>query len=235
MTATPHDSRKAAPSAGDSEARPDARAPAAPPPAPSPELQSANQPPENMASLPAAIALELEELRAKAAELDVLRKKANERDEFLALAQRVQADFANYQKRMAEEKERRLKYLVGELVRDLLPALDAFDACAAVAADDAQVRAHLAGLQIGVKELARALEKTGLRPIAPADGEFDPSVHEAVGMVEAPDRPENQVAELMRKGYRLHERVLRPAQVKVTRKPAASGEEPGEGKPAAPA
>jgi molecular chaperone GrpE len=169
--------------------------------------------------LPEAIARELEALRAKAAELDGLRKKAKERDEFLALAQRVQADFLNYQKRMDGEKERWSKFLVADLFRDLIPAVDALDACAAMAAKGGDPKAHVEGFLIAQKELVRILEKNGLKAIAPAEGAFDPAQHEAVGFVESADGEENGVGELMRKGYRLHERVLRPAQVRLVRKP----------------
>ena len=151
-------------------------------------------------------------------ELDVLRKKAGERDEFLALAQRVQADFINYQKRMEERDRAERKYALAELFRDLLPAVDALDACASMAAKGGDAKAHVDGFLIAQKELVRLLEKNGLKPLA-AEGEFDPAKHEAVGFFETADRPENQVGEVMRKGYRLHERILRPAQVRVTRRP----------------
>jgi molecular chaperone GrpE len=157
---------------------------------------------------------------AIAAELDDLRKKAEERDQFLALAQRVQADFANYQKRVAGEKEQWSKFLHADFLRDLLPALDALDACATMAAKGGDPQAHLEGYRIALKELARILEKNGLSLIAPDGGEFDPAVHDAIGIVQTDDRPENSVAELVRKGYRLHERILRPAQVLVAKKPA---------------
>ncbi len=155
-----------------------------------------------------------------AAELDDLRRKAKERNDFLALAQRIQADFANYQKRMGAEKEQWGKFLHADLLRDLLPALDALDACATMAGKGGDPQAHLDGYRIAQKELSRILEKNGLTPIAPDDGEFDPALHEAVGIRPSEDLPENSVAELVRKGYRLHDRVLRPAQVLVAKKPA---------------
>jgi len=181
------------------------------------------------APLPEAIVRELQELREKAAELDGLRSKAKERDDFLALAQRVQADFANYQKRMAAEKEQWGKFLHADFIRDLLPAFDALEACACMAGKGGDPAAHLEGYRIGVKELVRILEKNGLSPIAPAEGEFDPALHEAVGVKEMADRPANSVAELMRKGYRLHERILRPAQVMVSKRPAVAGPEAAAG------
>lgn len=160
-------------------------------------------------------------VREPEAGLDELRRKAKERDDFLALAQRVQADFVNYQKRMTAEKEQWGKFLHADLLRDLLPALDALEACACMAAKGGDPAAHLEGYRIGLKELVRILEKNGLTPIAPAEGAFDPAFHEALGVKEATDRPEHSVAELVRKGYRLHERVLRPAQVLVSRRPAS--------------
>lgn len=194
------------------------------PEAPSLDPKGDAPPPPESAPAADALAKELEDLRAKAAELEGLRKKAKERDDFLALAQRVQADFANYQKRIAAEKEGWQKFLMSDLFKDLLPAMDAFDACVSAAAKDEALKPHLAGFQIAMKELLRVMEKNGLKPIAPAEGEFDPARHEAVGVVETADRPEGHVAELMRKGWTIHGRVLRPAQVKVTRKPAAPDE-----------
>jgi molecular chaperone GrpE len=203
-----------------------------PPPDPAAEEGKAGAPaPAEATPLPDAIAAELQELRAKAAELDGLRQKAKERDDFLALAQRVQADFSNYQKRIAAEKEQWGKFLHADLLRDLLPALDALDACATNAARGGEPASHLEGYRIASKELARILEKNGLVPIATTEGDFDPSIHEAVGMVEDAGRPAQSVVALARKGYRLHERVLRPAQVLVSRKPAEpeTAQGPGSG------
>lgn len=215
--------KKPAPPAPGAAPAPDG---ATPPPADAPAAEAA--PPD--AALPEAIARELQELRAQAAELAGLRQKAKERDEFLDLAKRVQADFVNYQKRMTAEKEQWSKVLHADLVRDLLPALDALEACAAMAEKGGDPKHHFEGYRIAVQELARILEKNGLKAIAPTGGGFDPSVHEAVGMKETADRPENSVAELMRKGFRLHERVLRPAQVRLARKPEAPDAENGEAK-----
>jgi molecular chaperone GrpE len=194
--------------------------PAPPPPPDAPEPAAPVPADDAAIPLPEAIAGELQELRAKAAESDGLRKKATERDEFLALAQRIQADFANYQKRTAAEKEQWGKVLHADLIRDLLPALDALEACAAMAAKGGDPASHLEGYRIAQKELTRILEKNGLTPIAAAEGMFDPAIHEAVGLVEAADRPAQHLVALMRKGYRLHERVLRPAHVLVSRRPA---------------
>ena len=130
---------------------------------------------------------------------------AAERDEYLDLARRVQADFENYKRRIeAQHVELRERAAEG-LARELLPVLDAGEAAIGQGMDD------VAPLY---SQLLSTLEKQGLTKVAAADVEFDPKVHEAVMHEEGGDG-EAVVVEVMRTGYLWNSRVLRPAMVKV--------------------
>jgi molecular chaperone GrpE len=147
-------------------------------------------------------------------ELAVLRR---ERDEYLELARRVQAEFENYRKRMTREQTAIVERATERLVEELLPVLDSFElALLSLEADD-RVRK---GVELVYAELLGVLERSGLARIDPKGQSFDPNEHEAV-MEEArpadlPDGPP-VVTDIMRTGYRLKGRVIRPAMVKVAR------------------
>jgi molecular chaperone GrpE len=139
-----------------------------------------------------------------------------ERDEMRALAQRVQADFENYRKRMLREQTTLAERASESLVEQLLPVLDNFE-LALLSLDDADDKVRK-GVELVYADFLAVLERAGLQRI-PTDGEpFDPEVHEAVAHEarahEAGDRAPT-VVETMREGYRLKGRVLRPAMVKV--------------------
>jgi molecular chaperone GrpE len=147
---------------------------------------------------------------ALGADLDAL---TQERDELRSLAQRVQADFENYRKRMLREQTDAVTRANEALVEQLLPVLDSFElALGQLESVDAPVRK---GVELVYAGLLAVLEKAGLERIDAAGKEFDPNVHEAV-MQEGEDG-DPVVAETIRTGYRLKGRVLRPAMVKVAR------------------
>ncbi|MBI2923167.1 MAG: nucleotide exchange factor GrpE [Planctomycetes bacterium] len=150
-------------------------------------------------------------------EVESLRQKA---DEYLKMAQRVQADFSNYQKRVARDREESARYLVERLLGDLLPALDTFD-FALRQPVPAAAEGLVKGIQLAEREIFRKLEGHGLRRI-PASGPFSPAVHEALMRVETDKVAEGEIVAELRAGYMLYERVLRPAQVSVAAKPASS-------------
>ncbi len=154
-----------------------------------------------------------------AAEAEELRKKACERDEFLSDLKRVQADFANFQKRNRQERETWGQMSIQNLVRDLLPALDSFDLAVQASAGEPGMEKFLEGIKIAEREVFRVLENQGLRPLDTKGKPFDPNEHEVVCVVETSEAPDQIVLEEVRKGYRLGDRVLRPAQVKVARAP----------------
>jgi molecular chaperone GrpE len=143
------------------------------------------------------------------ADLDVL---ARERDELRELAQRVQADFENYRKRMLREQTEKIERANDALVEQLLPVLDSFDLAMANLADaDDGVRK---GVELAYAGLLDVLTKSGLERIDSLGQRFDPTEHEAVAQDEGDGEP--VVSDVYRAGYRSKGRVLRPATVKVT-------------------
>lgn len=128
-----------------------------------------------------------------------------ERDEYLDLARRVQADFENYKRRVDQQRDEQRQRAAEDLARELLPVLDAGEAAAAQGLTDA-AQLHL--------QLLGTLEKQGLTAVADDGVGFDPNMHEAV-IHEEGDEAAPVVAEVLRTGYLWNDRVLRPAMVKV--------------------
>ena len=136
---------------------------------------------------------------------------------------RTTADFDNFKKRAAREKQEAIRFANESLMEKLVPVLDNFDmALAAVqnaATDSAQ------SLQTGVsmifQQLKGVLTEAGLEEINAAGQKFDPNWHEAVSQHESADVAEGQVLQQLRKGYKLRERLIRPATVIVAKKPGA--------------
>jgi molecular chaperone GrpE len=142
-----------------------------------------------------------------------LERLTGERDEMRALAQQVQADFENYKKQMLRRQTEHLERANEGLLEALLPVLDSFElALGALEHADEQVRK---GVELVYAELLGALEKAGLERIDAEGKPFDPNEHEAVLHEEGDGEP--VVTDIMRTGYRLKGRVLRPAMVKVAR------------------
>ena len=144
---------------------------------------------------------------------DPLDALAAERDEYLALAQRVQADFENFRKRAIRDQERLVAHAHERLVRELLPVLD--DLERALEAAERHEEAQLVeGVKLVEQSLRAALAKEGLEEIA-TDGPFDPHVHEALLTQPADGADSGSVVEVVQRGYRLGDRVVRPARVIV--------------------
>ena len=148
-----------------------------------------------------------------AGELDELLAKAAERDEYLALAQRTQADFENYRKRVARDSATAESRGLARLARELLPALDSLDRALAAAADADEVL--IEGLRLVQRELLGALERVGVEPYGAAGEQFDPELHEAVAQQPFEGRPSGEIVEVYQSGYRLAGGVIRPARVLV--------------------
>jgi len=155
---------------------------------------------------PAAEESEVTDLRQ---ELEAARK---EKAELFQKLQYLQADFENFRKRTAREAETLVKFAHEALVARLLPVLDDFDAALANVTGDAAK-----GIRMVHDNLVKALKEAGLQEI-PAQGQvFDPYLHECVQQVPDAGLPDGTVREVVRKGYRLQDRVLRPAQVIVVK------------------
>jgi molecular chaperone GrpE len=157
---------------------------------------------------------EVEESEPQAPTLDVqLAALTAERDEYLDLAQRVQADFENFRKRAAREQERLVAHAHERLVRELLPILD--DLERAVQAAERHEEAQLVeGVKLVEQSLRNALRKEGLVEIE-TDGAFDPHVHEALLTQPSGDVEPGSVLEVVQRGYRVGDKVVRPARVIV--------------------
>lgn len=138
-----------------------------------------------------------------------------ERETYLALAQRTQADFENYQQRLKRELASERQYAVLPLARDLLPALDNLDRAIAASAQSGEGAALSQGVRMVQSQLLDVLRRHGIQRIEALGQPFDPNLHEA--MLEQPtnEAPPQTVVMVLEQGYRIHERVLRPARVAV--------------------
>jgi molecular chaperone GrpE len=139
---------------------------------------------------------------------------AAQRDEYLSLAQRTQADFENYRKRVARETAVAQERGVGRLAKELLPALDSLDRALAGAAQDDPL---LDGVRLVRSELTAALARAGIESFSPLGESFDPVVHEAMATIEQPadGAAGGTVVEVYQPGYRLGASIIRPARVVV--------------------
>ena len=148
-----------------------------------------------------------------AAESAEIQKLKAERDTLLDRLARMQADFENARKRASREQQDFRDYALADAIKALLPTLDSFErALQSSAGEKSELRG---GVELIYKQLQDSLAKLGLRPI-PAKGEpFDPRLHEAIEMVETTDVPDHQILEELQRGYKLKDRLLRPAMVKV--------------------
>ena len=145
-------------------------------------------------------------------ELGELVKTAAERDQYLALAQRTQADFENYRKRVARDAAAAQERGIAKLAKELLPALDNLDrAIDAAEAEDPL----LAGVRLVRSELSAALARLGIEAFAPLGEVFDPNLHEAVAQQPVEGAVSGAVAEVFQNGYRMGETIIRPARVLV--------------------
>jgi molecular chaperone GrpE len=152
---------------------------------------------------------EIDDTSVETEELEALR---NENEELIDTLQRLQADFDNYRKRAARDQESLVARAGERIVKELLPILD--DLERALEAVESHEEAKLEdGVQLVYRQLEQLLEKEGLA-LVETDGKFDPHVHEAL-LTQPSDADEGSVIEVLQKGYRLGDRVLRPARVVV--------------------
>ena len=158
-----------------------------------------------------------------AEQLEELKQRAAKAEENWERLVRTTADFDNYKKRAAREKQEAIKFANESLLEKLIPVLDTFDmALAATQNGDAKtVQSLQAGIAMVHQQLRNALKDAGLEEVEAAGKAFDPNLHEAVAQKETTEIPEGQVVQQMRKGYKLRERLLRPASVVVAKPPAA--------------
>ena len=138
-----------------------------------------------------------------------------ERDEYLNDLKRVAADFENYRRRAARDQESLVARAHERLVKELLPVLDDLERALEAAAEHEEAKLE-EGVRLVHRELAGALSKEGLVEIA-TNGRFDPHVHEAL-LSQPSEEDDGAILEVIQKGYRLGDRVLRPARVVISQK-----------------
>jgi molecular chaperone GrpE len=140
-------------------------------------------------------------------------------DRFRDLALRSQADFENYKKRAAREKEDAIKYANSSLFERLLPIVDNFELGLAAAREEGERSPVFSGMNLVFKQLNDFLADNGLQPIDAVGEKFDPNLHEAIAHESNEKVPEESVIRQTRRGYRYKDRLLRPASVVVSSGP----------------
>ena len=166
-----------------------------------PESSDADTPQESPAPSATTHISEADKLRA-------------ERDALLDRLARMQAEFDNARKRAAKEQQDYRDYALGDAVKTIIPVLDSFDR--ALKSSPEKSEFHI-GVELIHKQLQDALARIGVHKISAAGQHFDPRFHEAIEMVDTEDAPDHQVLEELQSGYKLKERLLRPAMVRVAR------------------
>lgn len=146
-------------------------------------------------------------------EVDKLRA---ERDELVDRLARMQAEFDNARKRAAKEQQDYKDYALADAIKALIPVLDSFDRALQTSPEKSEFHA---GVELIHKQLQDALARIGVRPISAKGEQFDPRSHEAIEMVDTRDAKDHEVLEELQRGYKLKDRLLRPAMVKVARNP----------------
>jgi molecular chaperone GrpE len=149
---------------------------------------------------------ELEQAKAEVTQLK------SERDQLVDRLARLQAEFENARKRAEREKAEFRDFATGNVVEQFLPVLDNFELALKATGSADQMRS---GVELIVKQMEDVLRGLNVQPVESVGSVFDPKVHEALEMVEREDLPDHQVFDEVRRGYRIRERLLRPALVRV--------------------
>ncbi len=150
-----------------------------------------------------------------------VREEQAKADDYLSRWQRTQADLSNVKRRNQQEREDYIKRANEEVIRDLLPVLDSFDRALADVPTHLRELPWLEGIILVDRQLRMALLRHGVTPIDAKGVTFDPTQHEAVTHKATTEFPDATVTEELQKGYRLHDRVLRPSLVEVASNPNA--------------
>jgi molecular chaperone GrpE len=163
---------------------------------------------------PTKLLADIETLRAELAEAKA------QADDYLTALQRERAEFLNYKRRTAEERERDLGLAGEDLIRKVLALADDFDRAIDARPESIASEPWFEGVAVIDRKLRQLLESEGVNPIDAEPGTpFDPRQHEAIATVPGSGRAEGEIVEQVRRGYRLRDRVLRPALVAVAGAP----------------
>ena len=131
---------------------------------------------------------------------------------------RMQAETENSRKRLTRDLERSRKFALARVMKDILQVRDSLERGLQVEAENASVKALIEGQELTMKMLNKVMEDHNLEMIDPVGQPFDPELHEAMTVLPSPDHEENTVIEVLQKGFRLHDRLIRPAMVVVSGK-----------------
>jgi molecular chaperone GrpE len=137
-------------------------------------------------------------------------------DRFRDLAMRTQADFENYKKRCAREKDDAIKYANTSVLERLVPIVDNFELGLAAARSEGEQSPVYSGMNLVLKQLNDFLIDNGVQPIEAVGQKFDPNLHDAIAHESSADAPENTVIRQTRRGFKFRDRLLRPAAVVVS-------------------
>lgn len=151
-------------------------------------------------------------------ELEQLR---GERDQLLDRLARLQAEFDNARKREAKERQDARDYTVSNTIEPFLGVMDNFQLALKADGSKEQLRA---GVELILKQMEDALRGLNVVPVETVGAQFDPRVHEALGSIETKEFPDHQVLEEVRRGYKVRDKLLRPALVKIASNPAMVSE-----------
>jgi molecular chaperone GrpE len=162
-----------------------------------------------------------EEKKEREKEIEELKKRLEEKEkevrEHHDRLLRVAADFDNYKKRAGREKEEWVKFANEDLIKSILPFIDNLERAVNHSEKTKDIRSLIEGIKLTVQQLLQALNKFGVSPIESLGKSFDPTLHEAMMVVETDQHEPNQVMEEFQKGYLLKDRLLRPATVSVSK------------------
>lgn len=146
---------------------------------------------------------------------DVIAKLHHEKDQLL----RAYAEQQNIARRLREQGEQARKFAAEPLAKELIPVLDNFERTLKAAQDGASMESLVEGIKAIDRQFRKALESAGVNRVASLGAPFDPEFHEAAASLENPDYDDDTVIEEISAGYTIHDRVIRAAQVVVSRKP----------------
>jgi molecular chaperone GrpE len=162
-----------------------------------------------------------EKIEVKEESLEEMKKKLDEKEkevkEIHDRMLRLAADLENYKKRAAREKEDLVKFSNEEVIKSILPFVDNLERAVDHSEKAREAESLVEGAKLTIRQLLQALNKFGLSPIESLGKPFDPTFHEAVMVVATDQHQPNHVVEEFRKGYLLHDRLIRPAAVSVSK------------------
>jgi len=140
-----------------------------------------------------------------------------EKDQLVDRLARLQAEFDNARKREVKERADAREYTVGSTVEPFLSVMDNFQLALKANGTAEQLRS---GVELILKQMEDALKSLQVTPVESVGAQFDPRIHEALGSIETSEFPDHQVLEEIRRGYKIRERLLRPAMVRIAENPA---------------